>query len=286
MVKNMFEIKIDDFDLKNTFDNGQCFRFNPYLDGYLGVALGKVVFLRKTENTILVDGVTKEEFNNSFVDYFDLNRDYKAISHSFKAEENLLAAIEYGKGMKILRQDFWEALISFIISQNNNIGRIKAIVERLCNSYGEELEYNNTVFYAFPEPEKLKDVKEADYAALGCGYRSAYLEKTVCDMLDGKIDVLELKNCGYQSARQRLLALKGVGPKVADCISLFGLNYLDAFPVDTWIKKVMEVLYLKRSATNKEIEEFAKKAFGEYAGIAQQYLFYYARENKIKGIDT
>ena len=281
----MFEFEINDFNLKNTFENGQCFRFDKYKDGYLGVALNKVVFLKKTENILFVDGVTREEFISNFIEYFDLNRDYKAISQSFKAEENLVAAIKYGEGMKILKQDFWEALISFVISQNNNIGRIKAIVGRLCSKYGNPIEYDNTIFYSFPIAEELKDAKEEDFAALGCGYRSNYLQATVKAMLDGKIDIENLKTSGYFKAKEDLIKIKGVGPKVADCICLFGLNYLDAFPVDTWIKKVMETLYLKRAATNKEIWEFAQKAFGEYAGIAQQYLFYYARENKIKGID-
>jgi len=187
--------------------------------------------------------------------------------------------------MRILRQQPWEALVSFIISQNNNITRIKGIIERICAKCGSELVYDNNVYYAFPTAEELKDMHESDYAALGCGYRASYLDKTVHDMLDGKIDLDGLKSIGYENARAELIKLKGVGPKVADCIALFGLNYLDAFPVDTWIKKVMEALYLKKSATNKEISEFAHLAFGEYAGIAQQYLFYYARENKIKGID-
>lgn len=281
----MFNIVIKDFDLKNTFLNGQCFRFDPYKGGYLGIALGKVIYLQKDGDNFLIDGVTKGEFDTLFSDYFDLKRDYKKITDSFKKEENLLKALEYGKGMRILRQDPWETLISFIISQNNNIGRIKSIISRLSTKYGTPIVYDETVFYLFPTPNQLKEVTEQDYKNLGLGYRAKYLEKTVKDVLDGKVDFENLKKIGYFKAKEQLLTLNGVGPKVADCILLFGLNYLDAFPVDTWIKKVMERLYLKKSATNKEIWDYAQSAFGEYAGLAQQFLFYYGRENKIKGID-
>ena len=278
----MFKRIIKDFDLKNTFLNGQCFRFDPYKNGFLGIAKNKVIYLEKNGDEFLIDGVTEQEFDEIFVDYFDLKRDYKKISRSFDAEENLKKAIEYGNGMKILKQDFWETLISFIISQNNNITRIKNIIARLSMSYGTPIEYDNTIFYLFPTLEQLKDVTKEDYMKLGCGYRASYLEETVRAYLNEK-PVFD--GLSYLEAREKLLLYKGVGPKVADCILLFGLNYLNAFPVDTWIKKVMERLYLKRSATKSEIEDFAKNAFKEYAGIAQQYLFYYARENKIKGID-
>ncbi len=278
----MFKRIINDFNLKNTFMNGQCFRFDPYKNGFLGIAKGKVIYLQEDNGTFLIDGVTEKEFDEIFVEYFDLNRDYQKIAQNFQKEENLEKAIEYGKGMKILKQDFWETLISFIISQNNNITRIKNIIARLSMSYGTPIEYDNTVFYLFPTLEQLRDVKKEDYMRLGCGYRSDYLEATVKEWLKNKPDFSGLS---YNEAREKLLSFKGVGPKVANCILLFGLNYLNAFPVDTWIKKVMESLYLKRSATNNEIEAFAKNAFKDYAGIAQQYLFYYGRENKIKGID-
>ena len=278
----MFKRNINDFNLKNTFLNGQCFRFDPYKNGFLGIAKGKVIYLEEDKGTFCIDGVTEKEFDEIFAEYFDLKRDYQGIAQNFQKEENLEKAIEYGRGMKILKQDFWETLISFIISQNNNIGRIKSIIARLSMKYGTPVTYDNTVFYLFPTAEQLKNVTKEDYMKMGCGYRADYLEITVKKWHDNKPDFSGLS---YSEAREKLLSFKGVGPKVANCILLFGLNYLNAFPVDTWIKKVMESLYLKRSATNEEIEVFAKKAFGEYAGIAQQYLFYYARENKIKGID-
>lgn len=278
----MFSIKTNGFNLKNTFENGQCFRFEEKYGGYAGVAMGEYIMLCEHDGVLTVDGVDEDVFNKKFVPYFDLDRDYKKITDSFPKEENLQKAVEYGAGMKILQQEPWEATVSFIISQNNNISRIKAIIKRLSENYGTSI---NGAYFAFPTAEELKDVKAADYARLGCGYRADYLEETVKKMLDNKIDFDFLTSCGYAEARETLLKLKGIGPKVADCICLFGLNYLDAFPVDTWIKKVMESLFLKRSATNREIGEYAKNAFGEYAGLAQQYLFYYARENKIKGLE-
>ncbi len=281
----MFTRIIDDFDLKNTFLNGQCFRFDPYKNGFLGIAKNKVIYLEKNGDEFLIDGVSEEEFQRIFVEYFDLDRDYRKIADSFVKEENLNSAISYGEGMKILKQDFWEALISFIISQNNNITRIKGIIARLSMKYGTPIEYDNTTFYLFPTKEQLKDVAEEDYKKLGCGYRAGFLESTVRFVLENDFSEKDFLGLDYFQAKEKLLSLKGVGPKVADCILLFGLNYLNAFPVDTWIKKVMESLFLKRSASNREIWEYSQQAFGDYAGIAQQYLFYYARENKIKGID-
>ncbi len=282
----MFKVKVKDFDLKNTFENGQCFRFNPYKGGYLGIALGEVIYLEKTGRADLwIDGVDAAIFDRKFVPYFDLQADYSRIAASFPQEENLRRALEYGRGMRILRQDPWETLLSFVISQNNHIGRIKAIVERLCSRYGSPLAYDGSVFYTFPTAEQLKDVSAQEYAALGCGYRAGYLEEIVKNKLEGKINLDRLQKCGYDDAKEQLLVLKGVGPKVADCILLFGLGYTQAFPVDTWIKKVMETLYLKKSASKAEIEQFAYETFGSYAGFAQQCLFYYAREHRIKGIE-
>lgn len=280
----MFEVSFKDFNLKNTFENGQCFRFNRYKDGYLGVALNHVIYICQDGEHFFFDGVSREEFDRLFVPLFDLERDYQAIARSFKQEENLVRAIEYGKGMRIMAQDRWETLFSFIISQNNNISRIKTIIERICIKYGTPIEFDNTVFYTFPTAKQLKDVTEADYAALGCGYRAKYLEQIVKTYLDKKIDLDAIAKMEYTQAKKQLTSYLGIGPKVADCILLFGLNFYSAFPVDTWIKKVMEELYLKKKATKEEIQACAKENFGEYAGIAQQYLFYYARENKIKGL--
>lgn len=280
----MFEVNFKDFDLKNTFENGQCFRFNRYKEGYLGIAGQNVIYIVQDGESFFIDGVDKKTFEDVFVKLFDLNRDYTAIVNGFKAEENLQKAIEYGKGMRIMAQDRWETLFSFIISQNNNIARIKTIIERICLKYGTPIEFDNTVFYSFPTAKQLENVTEQDYITLGCGYRAKYLEQMVKTFLAGEIDLDEIANMEYLQAKKKLTSFLGIGPKVADCVLLFGLNFYSAFPVDTWIKKVMEVLYLKRKATKEEISACASENFGEYAGIAQQFLFYYARENKIKGL--
>ena len=281
----MFVIESKEFDLKKTFENGQCFRFYPYKGGYLGVALNRVVYLEKQGDLLMVDGVEKAEFERNFTRYFDLAADYSLITDSFPKEENLQTAIVYGRGMRILRQDPWETLCSFLISQNNHIGRIKTIIERISRCFGNPVLYDDVPFYSFPDAEQLKDVTAARYRNLGCGYRAEYLEELVKNMLAGKIDLDRLQKCGYDDAKEILLSLKGIGSKVADCILLFGLGYSEAFPVDTWVKKIMETRYLKKSATAKEIQQFAREMFGIYAGYAQQYLFYYAREHKIKGIE-
>ncbi len=280
----MFEVIIKDFDLKNTFENGQCFRFNRYKDGYLGVAGQNVIYIVQDGEKFVVDGVSKNTFEQVFVKLFDLERDYAAITNGFKTEENLLKAIKYGKGMRIMAQDRWETLISFIISQNNNITRIKTIIERICIKYGTPIEFDNTVFYSFPTAKQLENATEQDFAALGCGYRAKYLTAMVKTYLNKEIDLDKIADMEYSLAKKELTSYLGIGPKVADCILLFGLNFYSAFPIDTWIQKVMEALYLKKKATKQEISACAVEQFGDYAGIAQQFLFYYARENKIKGI--
>ncbi len=280
----MFEVNFKDFNLKNTFENGQCFRFNRYKDGYLGIAGQNVIYIVQDGEKFFIDGVSKKIFEDVFVKLFDLKRDYATIISGFKAEENLLNAVKYGNGMRIMAQDRWETLFSFIISQNNNIARIKTIIERICLKYGTPIEFDNTVFYSFPTAKQLENVTEQDYAALGCGYRAKYLEQMVKTFLAGEIDLDKIAKMEYPQAKKELTSYLGIGPKVADCVLLFGLNFYSAFPVDTWIKKVMEALYLKRKATKEEISACASENFGEYAGIAQQFLFYYARENKIKGI--
>ena len=231
---------VKDFSPEAVFDCGQCFRFDPVeAEGggvtYDGVAFGKYVRLSQNLGKLTLYNTDEAEFEQIWKPFLGLDEDYGAIRGSLSGVggEYLDSAMVTGQGIRILRQDPWEALCSFIISQNNNIGRIKSIVSRLSMAYGTPVEYDNTVFYLFPTMEQLKNVTENDYKSLGLGYRAGYLEKTVKDMLDGKIDLDALKAEDYFKAKEILLSLHGVGPKVADCILLFGLNHLEAFPVDT-----------------------------------------------------
>ena len=201
-----------------------------------------------------------------------------------KIDENLRKSIEYGKGIRILNQDLWETIISFIISANNNIPRIKGIIERLSKEYGRKIMFRGKEYYTFPTKEELKDVSVQDFRKLGLGFRDIRLYETTHMILDGIVDLKEIEKMPTVEARDELLKLSGVGPKVADCILLFSsLKRFDVFPIDVWVRRVMNELYIKNEdetkVSKKEIQRLADNKFGNLQGLAQQYLFYYRREN-------
>ena len=193
-------------------------------------------------------------------------------------------SIEYGKGIRILNQDLWETIISFIISANNNIPRIKGIIEKLSKKYGKELEFEGKKYYTFPTPKELENVTVEDYRSLGLGFRDIRLYETTKMIIEKKVDLQELrKNPNTFEVREKLLTLSGVGPKVADCILLFSdLKRFEVFPIDVWVRRVINDLYIKNpdetKVSKKQIEKIANEKFGNLAGLAQQYLFYWRRE--------
>ena len=277
---------IDSFELANIFDCGQCFRWNKQDDGsYTGVFKNNVMNVQKSENTVTFKGICDGNIEEIVRDYFDLDRDYDEIKEQLsKIDENVKTSIEYGKGIRILNQDLWEMIISYIISANNNIPRIKGIIERLSKAYGKEIDWNGEKYYSFPTAEELKDVTVEDFRKLGTGFRDIRLYETTHMILDGKVNLVQLQNNpNTLEVREQLLSLSGVGPKVADCILLFStLKRFEVFPIDVWVRRVMNELYIKNPDENKvnkkEIEKLAKEKFGNLAGIAQQYLFYWKRE--------
>ena len=216
--------------------------------------------------------------------YFDLNRNYSEIKEKLsKIDENVKLSIKYGEGIRILNQDLWEMIISFIISANNNIPRIKGIIERLSQKYGKEIDWNGEKYYTFPTPEELKKAEVQDFRELGTGFRDIRLYETTRTVLENKVVLKDLYNVDTLKAREELLTLSGVGPKVADCILLFSdLKRFDVFPIDVWVRRVMNDLYIKNEdetkVSKKEIEKLAKEKYGDLEGIAQQYLFYWRRE--------
>lgn len=216
--------------------------------------------------------------------YFDLNRNYSEIKEKLsKIDENVNLSIQYGEGIRILNQDLWETIISFIISANNNIPRIKGIIERLSQKYGKEIDWNGEKYYTFPTPEELKDVEVQDFRKLGTGFRDIRLYETTGMVLENKVVLKELYNVDTLEARDELLTLSGVGPKVADCILLFSdLKRFDVFPIDVWVRRVMNELYIKNpdetKVNKKDIARIAKEKFGDLEGLAQQYLFYWKRD--------
>lgn len=277
---------IKSFELADIFDCGQCFRWNKQEDGsYTGIFKKNVMNVEKQGDVVTFKGICDGDIKEIVEDYFDLKRDYEDIKEQLsKIDENVKTSIEYGQGIRILNQDLWEMIISYIISANNNIPRIKGIIERLSKTYGQEIEWNGEKYYTFPTPEELKDVTVDDYRKLGAGFRDIRLYETVHMILDKKVNLEEMQNnSNTLKVREQLLTLSGVGPKVADCILLFStLKRFEVFPIDVWVRRVMNELYIKNEdetkVNKKEIEKLAHEKFGNLAGIAQQYLFYWKRE--------
>lgn len=274
------------FELKDIFDCGQCFRWNKESDeSYTGVFKQNVINVKKQGQDVYFKGICSGDIKNVVTYYFDLERDYENIKKTLsKVDINMKTSIEYGKGIRILNQDLWETIISFIISANNNIPRIKGIIEKLSKTYGNEIIWNNNKYYTFPSVNQLKDVTIEQYRKLGLGFRDIRLYETTQMILNKEIDLEYLKKeKDTLKVREELLKLSGVGPKVADCILLFSeLKRFDVFPIDVWVRRVMNDLYIKEEneekVSKKKIENLAKEKFGNLSGIAQQYLFYWRRE--------
>ena len=274
------------FELKDIFDCGQCFRWNKESDeSYTGVFKQNVINVKKQGQDVYFKGICSGDIKNVVTYYFDLERDYENIKKTLsKVDINMKTSIEYGKGIRILNQDLWETIISFIISANNNIPRIKGIIEKLSKTYGNEIIWNNNKYYTFPSVNQLKDVTIEQYRKLGLGFRDIRLYETTQMILNKEIDLEYLKEeKDTLKVREELLKLSGVGPKVADCILLFSeLKRFDVFPLDVWVRRVMNDLYIKEEneekVSKKKIENLAKEKFGNLSGIAQQYLFYWRRE--------
>lgn len=266
----MITIKnINDFNLDHIFDCGQCFRWEKEEDGsYTGTAYGNIANISYDEdNNVIIDGTGTEDF---WREYLDLHTDYGAIKKQLEKKDQVVKkAIEYGQGIRILNQEKWETLVSFIISANNNIPRIKKNIEGLASNFGESIgSFRGKEYFNLPKPEVLATLTEEDLAPIKLGYRAGYLIKTA-----KKVEAD--KEISYEN----LSSYHGVGPKVANCISLFSMKRMESFPIDTWVEKVMEQLYGIKG-NKKAMADFAKERFGEYGGIAQQYLFYYMKNQK------
>ena len=274
------------FEPRDIFECGQCFRWNEQEDGsYEGIFGKNVLNVKKEKKNIIFTGICEKDIEATVEDYFDLNRNYEEIKKELsKIDENMKTSIEYGEGIRILNQDLWETIISFIISANNNIPRIKGIIERLSKAYGNKIIWNNKEYYTFPTAEELKNVTVEEYRKLGLGFRDIRLYETTKMILEKKVDLEKLnKNPNTMEVREELLSLSGVGPKVADCILLFStLKRFEVFPIDVWVRRVMNDLYIKQEdetkVSKKQIEKLAEEKFGNLAGLAQQYLFYWRRE--------
>ena len=287
MQEQIYKInQIETFVLQHVFECGQCFRWNKQPDeSYTGVFENNVINVAVKNEQIVFKGICNGNIQDIVNEYFDLHRDYTKIQENLsKIDEPLKMSVQYGKGIRLLNQNLWETIISFIISANNNIPRIKGIIERLSKQYGNPIEWNNQIYYTFPTPEELSKASITDLRALGLGFRDQRVYETTKIILTKQVDLGKLKQeKGTKRIREILLTLPGVGPKVADCIMLFStLKCLDVFPVDVWVRRVMNELYFKLPEENKlkreQIEKLAYEKYGNLAGIAQQYLFYWKRE--------
>ncbi len=267
----------DNFDIEQTFDCGQCFRFAKTENGsYSGIAHNRRITLEKRNNGLFISEMSMDEFNETWLNYLCLNMDYNPIKSAIATDDIIINAIKYASGIRILRQDLWETIISFIISQNNNIPRIKKIIENMCRSFGTCLNDND---YLFPTLSQLEHVTNQQLKDIGLGYRDEYIIDAVNKIASGTIDLDELKSYDTQKARNVLMSIKGVGGKVADCILLFSLSRYEVCPHDVWIKRIFKERYNLKTVNEKNGYELATGKWGKYAGIAQQYLFYYERDN-------
>ncbi len=276
---------ISAFNLEHIFECGQCFRWNKEQnESYIGVFKNNVLNVKIENNQIIFEGICENNIKETVEEYFDLKRDYEKIkSELSKIDEPLKTSIKYGSGIRLLNQDLWETIISFIISANNNIPRIKGIIERLSKQYGKPIIWKEKIYYAFPTIEELSKATVEDLRKLGLGFRDQRVYETTKLIRTKQVNLEEVKNKNSKEIRETLLTLPGVGPKVADCIMLFStLKCLDVFPVDVWVRRVMNELYFKlpeeKKLKREQIEALAKEKYGNLAGLAQQYLFYWKRE--------
>ncbi len=257
--KKVYIHNCDDFIPKLVFDCGQCFRWDS---NGVGIAGGRIARVSRENDVVSIEC---NDFDEFWAEYFDIYTDYEVIRNSLD-DEKLKIAMDFGKGIRILKQEPWEALISFIISQCNNIPRIRSIIEKMCELFGKEVEDFGVKLHSFPTPENLAKCELSDLEPLRAGYRAKYILNAAKLVSCGEIDLDSIKNMPTELARKELLKLSGVGKKVADCVLLFGMGKFDAFPIDVWMKRAMDEFYGGNAPD-----------FGEFSGIAQQYLFHYMR---------
>ena len=279
------------FKVKDVFDCGQCFRWNEQDDeSYTGIFGNNVLNVKQEQDVdgykIIISGICDGNIEDITRYYFDLDRNYEEIKEKLSnIDEYLAESIKYGEGIRILNQDLWEMIISFIVSANNNIPRIKGIIDRMSQKYGDKIEFRGKAYYTFPTIEALSTASIEDLRTLGLGFRDKYIYETTKKIKNGDVNLEEMKNeSDTTKIRNQLLTLSGVGPKVADCILLFStLKRFDVFPIDVWVRRVMNDLYIHNpdegKVNKKEIEQLERAKFGKLEGIAQQYLFYWKREN-------
>lgn len=258
---------IQNFSLDLTLDCGQAFRWRKVNDVWEGVIFGKIQRISSNGQILRFLDTDENFFNKYLIEYFDLSTDYKDLRKEFSNDINLTSAVDEFPGIRILNQDPFECLISFIISQNNNIPRIKKIIESFSVNFGNKIDESH---FAFPTIEQLQDKSAEDLKITGAGFRNKYIVDAVEKTSTGQVDLYNLCNLSYEQAREELLKIKGVGPKVSDCVLLYSMKFKEAFPRDVWVNKVLDELY------DGNLPQVDKN----YLGIAQQFLFHWRRNSK------
>ncbi len=270
-------IQNKNFNITQIAESGQCFRMNCIEEGrYRLIAFGRYLELCQVEEDIVELSCSNQEYEEIWKDYFDLDYDYNHLVNKLKTGKDsfLREACEYGKGIRILKQDFFEMMISFIISQNKNIPAIKSCVEAICRKYGDLVEGVRGCddgYYAFPTPEQLAKATKEELRELKVGYRDEYILKASQAVVNGQLNLNDLRSYPYREAFEALIKIHGIGEKVANCICLYGLHHIEVFPIDVWIKRILEEVYRN---------EFDLQLYTGHAGIIQQYMFYYMRNLK------
>ncbi|MBR5191869.1 MAG: DNA glycosylase [Clostridia bacterium] len=264
------------FNPAHTLECGQVFRFKKYEKGYLVFSSNKCAYLYQQENKTIIE--CEKQHKDYFYNYFDLGKDYSAIYNRAVSQkvEILTLSANTGKGIRILNQNIEETLFSFIISQNNNIPRIKSIIEKLSNSLGEEKEFLGVKYKTFPTAKSLASMPLEFFYEVGLGYRAGYI-KGLAEEIEKGLNLNALKNLETNQLRKELLKIKGVGPKVADCVLLFAFNKTNSFPVDTWIEKVYKEDFNGKEKIREKQSQYFTNRFKEDSGYFQQYLFHYKR---------
>lgn len=285
-VKSMkpdLELNVECFNLKYTLECGQCFRWECIEDNtYIGVIEDRVIKIKQQGNKLLIWSSLTTNLEQAVSKYFDLNKDYSFLEKEIaKIDKNVEESLKYSSGIRILNQPLFETIISYIISANNNIKRISRSVKDISRKYGKKVLFENNEYYLFPTLEEIANITIDDLLECGTGFRARYIKNVINYFLDNKNFLMNLENMDTETARKSLMSLMGVGPKVADCILLFSLKRGEVFPIDVWVKRIMEKLYFKDNTSIKEISEYAKDKFGKYAGIVQQHLFHNVREGNI-----
>jgi N-glycosylase/DNA lyase len=274
---------VEDFNLTHIFECGQCFRWNKENDGsYTGVVQNKVINVLQNGTDLIFDNMGINDYNTVIKNYFDMDTNYSEIKKNINVDDIIDNAIRFGYGIRILNQDEWEIMISFMISANNRIPMIKKVIENISKAFGEYIcNYRGRDYYSFPTAEKLSESPLELIQECKAGFRSERIKEAAARFLSEKEIIYALKNKTYEEGLEYLKTYKGIGDKVANCILLFSMKQFDTFPVDVWVRRVMQTLYVDKNTNDKEIRKFAENKFGKLSGYAQQYLFYYAREQGI-----